>query len=322
MIRTHSLGLAAIVIFAIAEVNLGCAQNFPNRPIRIVTSEIGGNLDTAARLIAPALSANLGQQVIVDNRPATVIPTETVAKALPDGYTLLFMGSPVWLMSFMRDNVSWDPFKDFAPVGLVVSSPNILVVNPSLPVKSVKELIALAKAKPGELNDAGGGVGSSTHMAGELFKVMAGVKIVRINYRGGGPAIIALLGNQAQLMFSPAASASPHVKSGKLRALAVTSAEPTNLFPGIPTVAAAGDLPGYEAVTRIGMFAPAKTSDLIAARLNQEIVRVLNQPDIKEKLGFAGIEPVGGSKDQLVTTMKSERASLGKVITDVGIRVE
>jgi len=297
-----------------------CGQNFPHKPIRFVTSEVGGGTDFAARVIAQALSGAIGQQVVVENRPGTIIPARVVAKATPDGYTLLLNGSSLLFLPFMMDNLPYDTIKDFAPVTLAHKSPNVLVLHPSVAVTSVKELIELAKAKRGGLNYASAGAGSTVHLAAELFKSMAGVDIVRIAYRGSGPAIIGLMSAQASLMFATPGSAAPYVKSGRLKALAVTSAEPSALFPGLPTVAS--DLPGYESVSTNGVLAPAGTPKAVIKRLNQEIVRVLQRPDIKEIFFKAGSETMGGSPQQFAATIKSEMAKWGKVINDANIRAE
>lgn len=297
------------------------AQNYPNKPIRIVAAAPGGTGDFVARLVGQGLTARLGQQVIVENRGAGggIIAAQTVAQAAPDGYTLLSYGPTIWLLPFLRSSLPYDPVRDFSPVTSLVTAPNLLVVHPSLPVKSVSELIALAKGRPGELNYGSGATGATPHLAAELFKAMAGVDIVRINYKGTGQALNDLIAGQVQLMFSSAAAGLAHVKSGRLRALAVTSAQPSALFPGMPTVAAAG-LPGYESASIFAVFAPAKTPAALIRRLNQEIVRVLNGADVKEKLFNAGVEVVGSSPEEFAATMKSEMARWGKVIRDAGIR--
>jgi len=248
------------------DAHAATAENFPTRPVRIVTSEIGGGLDFVARLVAQGLTPNLGQQVIVDNRPSGVFTGSIVSKASPDGYTLLLNGSSFWLLPFLQSNVPYDPIKDFAPITLATRSPLLLVTHPALPVKSVKELIALAKAKPGELNYSSSSPGTPQHIAAELFKSMAGVNIVRIPYKGAGPAIVAVVAGEVQLTFSSAGAAAPHIKSGRLRALAVASAEPSALAPGLPTVASAG-LPGFEAGSLWCFFAPAKTPASLISRL-------------------------------------------------------
>jgi tripartite-type tricarboxylate transporter receptor subunit TctC len=287
----------------------------------MVTGGVGSGSDFVARLIAPELSASLGQPMIVDNRGSGVIPGEIVAKAPPDGYTLLLYGNAMWLAPFMQDRVAYDVTRDFSPVSLTTTTPNILVVQTTLPVNSVKELIALAKARPGELNYGSGPAGSLTHLAAELFKVMAGVNVVRINYKGVALAINDLLAGQVQLMFPTPATVMPHIKSGRLKALAVTSASPSALVPGVPTIASSG-LPGYTSVAIQGVFAPAATPAPIINRLNEEIVRLVNRANMKEKLLSTGVEAVGSSPAQLAAAVKSEMASMGKVIKDAGIRGE
>jgi tripartite-type tricarboxylate transporter receptor subunit TctC len=296
------------------------AQKFPTKPIRIVTSGVGGGTDFVARLIAQGLTDNLNQQVIVDNRASGVIPGEIVYKAPPDGHTLLLATGILWLLPFLQDKVPYDAVKDFSPVTLAVSSPNILTVTPSLPAKSVKELIALAKAKPGTLNYAITSQGGGAHLAGELFMVMAGVDMVRVPYKSGGTAVTELIGGQVQLYFVSAGSVVPHLKSGRLRALAVTSAKPSAIFPELPTVAAT--LPGYELETVYGVFAPARTPETIITRLQQEIVRAINKPDIKEKFLNSAVEPIGSTSAALAALRKSEMTRMGKVIKDAGIRGE
>ena len=297
-----------------------CAQNFPSKPIRIVTSVTGGSLDLAARLIAPKLAEHLGQQAIVDNRGG-VLSMELVAKAPADGYTLLLASASLWLSQFLRDNVAWDALRDYAPISLLATSPNIIVVHPSLPVRSVRELIALAIAKPGELNYSTGQAGASAHLAGELFKVMAGVNIQRVAYKGQGPAMLALITGEAQLSFPNAASATPFIKAGRIKGLAVTTAQPSALAPGLPTAAASG-LPGYESRAILGMFAPARTPPPIIDQLHQEIARALNSADVKQRLFDSGSEAIAGSPAEMTAAMKSEMATTGKLIKDVGIRAE
>lgn len=294
------------------------AQDFPNKPVRIVTSAAGGGGDFVARSIAQAISGPLRQQVIVDNRGG-VLAIEAVVKAAPNGYTLLSLSNDFWLLPFMQ-SVSYDPVKDFVPITLTVSSPNVLVVHPSLSVKSVKALIDLAKAKRGELNYASAGAGGAPHLAAELFKSMAGVNIVRIPYKGAGPAISDLISGQVQLAFFIATSVMPHIRTGKLRALAVTSARRSALFPDLPTVSAT--LPGYEAGTIIGMFAPAKTPATLVHQLNHEVVRSLNKADLKERFFNAGIEVVASSPEELAAAMKSDMDRMGRLIKDAGIRAQ
>ncbi len=297
-------------------------QTYPNKPVRIVTAAAGGGADLVARIIAQRLSASLGQLAVVDNRGGSaIIPAEIVAKAPPDGYTLHFSASALWLLPLFQDNVPYDPVRDFAPISLTTTSPAVIAVHPSLPVKSVRELITLAKARPGEINVASGTRGATTYISSELFKVMAGVNVASIPYKGAGPALNAVIGGEVHMIVITASSVMPHVKSGKLRALAVASAKPSALAPGLPTAAAAG-LPGYESGTIHGIFAPAKTPESIIIRLNQEIVRFLNDADTKAKMFGFGLEAVGSSPGELMSTIKSEIARISKMIKDAGIRAE
>ena len=290
-------------------------QDYPTRPVRIVTSDIGGAGDFVSRTLGPGLNAALGQPIVVENRPANA--AEVVAKAPPDGHTLLLYGPTVWITPLIRKS-PWDPLRDLAPITLTVRAPNLLVVSPTLPVKSVKELIALAKARPGDLNFASSETGSSTHLAAELFKNMTGVNIVRVNYKGPAMAINDIIGGRVELMFLAASSVRGHIKSGKLRALAVTTEKPTPLFPGMPTVAAA--VPGYESAAQFGFFAPAKTPANLISRLNQETVRFLNTPETKERYFNAGMDIIANSPEQFGAMLKSETIKWTKVIKAAGIR--
>jgi tripartite-type tricarboxylate transporter receptor subunit TctC len=306
---------------------LGCAiavgaiaQPFPSRPIRIVTSEAGGGNDVQARMVARGLSTALGQQVIVENRPSGVIPGEIVSRASPNGYTLLLYNNTLWIGPLMQ-NAPYDPVRDLAPVTTVAVGPNILVVNVALPVNSVAELIALAKDKPGALNYASSGAGASNHLAAELFKVMAGVNIVRIGYKGANQGLNDLIANQIQVMFPTAGAAMPHVKSGRVKGLAVTSAERSPVAPQLPTVASAG-LPGYESTAIYGMFVPAGTPRGLINRLNQEIVKTLGDAEVKEKFFALAMVTVGGSPEQLAATVKADMKKMGKVISEAGIKMQ
>ena len=308
---------AAALLFAGTRAG---AQSFPEKPIRIVTAGVGGSVDFVSRLLAPVLSASMGQPVIVDNRPAGTTPGEVVAKSAPDGHTLLVYGSTVWLLPFMRNNVPYDPIRDFAPIAILISSPNVVVVHPSVPAKSVADLIALARAKPGGLNYATNGTGNANHLAGELFKSMARVDIVRINYKAAALAVTDLLSGYVQVMFPNPASVTSHIRAGKLRALATTSAEPSPLLPGLPTVAAT--VPGYQSAAMSGIWAPAKTPSATINQLNRELLRALSLPEIKQKLFQAGLDAAGSSPQQFDATIKSEMTRLGKVIKDANIRDE
>jgi tripartite-type tricarboxylate transporter receptor subunit TctC len=287
----------------------------------MVVPGVANSSNFTARIIANGLSASLGQSVVVDGREGGVIAAEIASRAAPDGYTLHVNGSGLWLLPFMRSRVPYDAARDFVPVTLAVSTPNIVVVHPSVPAKSVGELIALARARPGALNCATGNPGTSNHLAAELFKARTGVDFTRIPYKGGGPAINDLIGGQVQLMFASAPSIIQHVQTGRVRALAVTSPRPSALAPGLPTVAEMG-VPGYESVAIFGVLAPARTPPAIVTRLNREIVAVLNQPETKDRLFKSGSEVVGSTPEAFGAAIKKEVATLGKLIQDAGIRDE
>lgn len=296
--------------------NVAAAQDYPNRPVRVVTAAIGGGIDFGARLIAQGLATALGQQFVVDNRGGTNVAPLTAAKATPDGYTLLVHNNTVWL-SPLLDNVPYDYEKELQPITLTSRSPNILVVHPSLGVNSVKELIAAAKANPGAINYASGPVGASNHLAAELFKALAGVDLTRIGYKGGGPALLDLISGQVKVMFATTGSVTAHIKAGRLRALAVSSAEPSALVPGLQTIAASG-VPGYASEAIYGVWAPVKTPQAILDRLHREVVRYLNLPDTKERFFNAGVETVGSTPQEFAAVIKSEATRLGKVIAAAG----
>jgi tripartite-type tricarboxylate transporter receptor subunit TctC len=297
------------------------AQDFPLRPLRLVASEAGGGGDFAARLIAQGLAGIFGRPVVVENHGGGVIAGELVARAPADGHTLLLYGNTFWLLPLMRRTVPYDPLRDFAPVSLAARATNILVVQPSLPAKSVAELVALAKASPGTLNYGSAAAGTANHLAGELFKSMAGIDLVRVPYRGTASVLNALLSGQVQLMFANSATVAPQMRAGRLRALAVTSLERSLLFPDLPTMAASG-LPGFESVSLHGVFAPANTPASLVNLLNGAIVRVLARNDVREQFLASGVETVAGPPADLTAAMKNEIARMGKVIRSAGIRDE
>jgi tripartite-type tricarboxylate transporter receptor subunit TctC len=312
-------GFAASIVALGADDAIG--QNYPLKPVRILTAEPGGGLDLQARVIAQGLSGALGKQVIVENHGGGAFAAEIISKGPADGYSVLFYGSNVWLAPFLNNNVPWDPDKDFAAVSLVFRSPNLVVVHPSLPVRSIHDLIVLARSQPAALNYASGSTGSSPHLAAELFKHMARVNIVRIPYRGNALAYTDVIRGQVHMIFPTATSLAPHLKSGRLRPLAVTTAQPSALFPDLPTVAASG-LPGYELATITGAFVRAGTPHALVSRISQEIARVLARPDVKERFLKVGVETVGSSPEEFAAVLKSEMGRLGKMIRDAGIRDE
>ena len=316
MSAKHSLR-AALLAMLLSAIGNASAQAYPTKPVRLVVTGVGSGGDFAARLLAQGVTATLGQALIVDNRGSGNLPAEIVAKAAPDGYTLCLSAAPLWITPFLR-KTAYDPLRDFAPVTLAISSPNILVVHPALPVKSVRDLIALIRAKPGALNYATSGIGASSFLAAELFKAMLHADLLRVNYKSGGLALTELISGQVQLMFANAGSVAAHLQSGRLKALAVTSAKPSALMPGLPTIAAGG-LPGYELVSVQGIFAPAGTPEAVIARRNREFIPFLRRADTREKFFAAGVESIGGSPEELAATLKSEMARLGKVIQATGI---
>ena len=274
--------------------------------------------DFGARVIAQALTASLGQQVIVENRPARLIG-EFGLSASPDGYTLFVAGS-FFVIGTLLQTSHYDPVKDFSSITMLARAPNVLVVHAAVAAKSVKNLISLAQERPAAINYVTGGAGSSAHLAAELFKSMTGLNIVRINYKGSGPALNDLIAGQVQMMFASVSSTSSHVKSGRIRALASGRAQPSRLLPDLPTVAAT--VPGYESAAISALFAPAKTSVTLITRLNTEVVRILNQVDVKERFFNTGVEIVGDTPAELTANIKAELVRMGKVIAEAGIRAE
>jgi len=306
------LALIAVLGFAMMLCGAGLAlgqDKYPTKVIRFVTATPGSNHDWGARLAAQQLAPRIGQKVIVENRGS--ISVEYVAKDVPpDGYTVLFYGAYAWLQPLLA-KVNWDPLADLAPVTLAITSPNVLVVHPSLPVKSAKELIALAKARPGELNYSAGGGGSTPHVAGELFKYLAGVNIVRVRYKGTGPAMIGLMTGEVQLMFGALGPTTPLVSQGRVRALAVTTPKRTPLVPDLPALSEF--LPGFSAEAAIGFFVPKKTPPAIVTFLNREIVQALKGTD-PQLLAKAGVEVVADSPEQFAEFIKSDVARMSNML--------
>jgi tripartite-type tricarboxylate transporter receptor subunit TctC len=300
------------------------AQDFPARPLRIIVgSTPGGGTDIAARSIAPRMSEHLGQQVVVENRPGatTTIGVSAVVRSAPDGYTLLMGVSSLGINPHILKNVPYDALKDLAPVSQVVVAPNIMVAHPSLPTRNVKELIAFARQRPGELNFAAGGAGSSQHLSIELFNYMAKVKIVHVPYRGQGTALIDVVAGQVTLMMANVISALPHVRGGRLRALGVTGGKRTAVAPEIPTIAESG-LPGYEVVQWYAVFVPAGTPREVINRLNSAVVAAVQDPKVRERIVADGGDPVGGTPDELGAILRADHARWGEVVRKAGIRVD
>ncbi len=324
MLKRHIGGALGAVLAMIAAPGIHAAD-YPVKPIRFIApNPPGGPTDILARLIGQKLSESLGQPVFVENRAGAGgnIGTELAAKAPPDGYTLVTGNNATFGANVsLYKNLGFDPVKDFAPVSLVGTQPNILVVHPSLPVTSVKELIALAKARPGQLNYAGSGMGAVAHLSAELFKSMTRTNIVHISYKGAGPALIDMLAGQCQLMFATSFSVQPHIKANKLRALAVTTAKRARAWPDLPTIAEAG-VPGFEATTWHGVLVPAGTPAAIVNKLNAEIIRMLQLPDVRERLGTLGAEIIGSTPKEFADHIQREIPKWAKVIKDAGVRLE
>lgn len=300
------------------------AQNYPSKPIRlIVPFSAGGTTDVIARIIAQRLSESIGQQVVLDNRPGAnaIIGTELGAKSVPDGYTLVMIAFPHAINPTLYQKLPYDTLKDFAPVTLVTSGPLLLAVHPSIPVTDVKGLIALARAKPGELTCASSGSGSTAHLALALFNHMAGTRIMHIPYKGAGQALNDLLGGHVSMYFSGVLAVLPHVKSGKLKGLAVSTRNRSDAAPAIPTIAETG-IPGYEVSGWYGVVAPARTPRDIIARVNSEIVGQLRNPGMREKLAANGAEVVASTPEQFGSYIESEIAKWAKVIKAAGIRAD
>ena len=311
--------MVAAVMAALA-AGVASAQDFPSRPIRLITTAAGGGGDFVSRVVGEGIAVPLGQPVIVDNRTG-VIPGEITAKAAPDGYTLAVVGGAFWIAPLLR-KTPYDTATDFSYISILIAEVSVLVVSASLPVTSIKELIAYAKSKPGALNYASSsGVGGTGHLAGELFKSMAGVNMVWVPYKAATEAYSSLMNGETQVMITDIGAVVPLVKAGKLKSLAVTSLKPSALAPGVPTVTATG-LPGYEVVNRTSIVGPAKTPPAVINRLNREIVRVINQPEVRTRFLNAAMEPIASSPEEMAVAIKAYIETWGKVIKDAGIKAQ
>ena len=321
MARFSALLVAGLIAMSPAVAQ---AQAWPAKPVRIIVSyPPGGGADATARLLGPKLSDALGQPVLIENRPGSggVIGGDAAAKSPPDGYTFLLDASSHSINPVLQSKMPFNTLKDLTPVSLLVVVPNMLVVHPSFPANSVKELIALVKGKPGQYSFASSGNGSAQHLAAELFKADAGLFMVHIPYRGGGPALVDVMGGQVPIFFGNMASASQHVKAGKLKALAVTGSKRSPAAPALPTIAESG-LKGYEVYEWNAVFAPAGVAPDIVDRMNRELTRALALPDIREKLAALGAEPVGGKPDELEKLRLADIEKWTRVVKRAGIKLE
>jgi tripartite-type tricarboxylate transporter receptor subunit TctC len=300
------------------------AQDYPSRPVHVVVPyPAGGPNDIIVRLVGGKLSQALGQPVVVENRPGAGgnIGTDSVAKSAPDGYTLVSVGPGALIINPLLGKVPYDTLRDFAPVTIMAVAPNALVAHPSFPAKTVAELIALARATPGAINYASGGTGSTPHLAGALFAVMAKVQLTHVPYKGTGPATADLVGGQVQIAFLGIPTVLPHIRSGKLRALATTGKRRSPELPGVPTVEEAG-VPGYELSPWYGLLAPAGTPRAVVARLSSEVTRIVRAPEMREQLSAQGAEPTGGAPEEFAQTLRSDAATWKKVVKEAGIRAD
>ena len=320
MDRSARLPLLCAALLAVAATN-GLAQSYPAKPVRvIVPSSAGGGTDSVARIITPELSKRLGQQFVVENRAGagTMIGIEVASKAPPDGYTLLMGLSTLAINSALYKKVPYDPVRDFAPITVAVSSGSIIVVHPSVPVKTVKELISFARARPGQMNYASAGTGTYPHMTMELFLSMAKLKMVHIAYKGTGPAMIDMLAGHTAVMAGTMVTTVPQIRAGRLRGLGITTTERNSAAPEIPTVAEAG-LPGFESVQWYALLAPANTPKDIVNRLHGEMVKILQQPEIRQRFANDGATPVGNTPEQFAAYIKTELTKWAKVARGAGI---
>lgn len=317
-IRSSAFALAALALCAVGAQ----AQSYPAKPVRLVVPyPAGGPLDTVGRIVARALSPHLGQTVVVENRSGAggTIGAGVVARAAPDGYTMLLGNTgPMTINPVLRPDLPYDPRKNFAPVTWLTSAQMVLVVHPSLPVHSVKELVALARAHPGNLNYGSAGVGNLTHLGMELLQSRAKVKMNHVPYKGVAPAYVDLMSGQIGLMFGNVSGPLEYIRTGRMRAIAVTSSRPSPILPQVPTVAQT--YPGFDLVTWMGIFVPAGTPDAIRTRLHRDIVKVLQQPVVNKRLVDLGNEVVAGSAEKLESHITSELALYAKIIKSAGIR--
>jgi len=297
-------------------------DKYPSRVVRVVVGFTpGGAVDISARIVSPRLTEFLGQQVIVDNRAGAdgIVAGDFVAKSLPDGYTLAYVSAGHTINPAMKPKtLPYHPLNSFAPISLVALGAQVLVINPSLPVRSVKDLVEFARKRPGQLNFASSGAGGPTHLAAELLMSMAGIKMVHVPYKGGSLALNDVISGQLEMTFIGAPAALPHVRSGRLRLLAQTTAKRMSTMPDVPTVAEGG-YPGYEVAASYSVLAPAATPAAIVSRLNAELVKAVAVPDVREKFANLGIEPVGSTPEQLTTYMQSELAKWGKLVKSLGL---
>lgn len=315
-----------LICRVVAPILLVCAshalgQPYPQKPVRLIVADAaGGAPDQLGRILAEKLSESLGEQVIVDNRPGAsgALGADIAARSAPDGYTLLLTTTAIYaILPNLRKNLNYDPVRDFAPVSRIATASNVLVVNASLPVRSMSELLDLARRKPGALNYASAGVGSPAHLAGEMLNLLAGVKLTHVPYKGAAPALLDVIAGNAQLIITSPIAAGGHIKTGRVRALATTGSERNPSLPELPTIAET--VPGYEISQSWGIVVPAGTPGAVAGRLNEEIVKAMSLPEVRAQVAKTGAVPAGDSAAAFAAFMAKERQRLGDVIAKTGI---
>jgi tripartite-type tricarboxylate transporter receptor subunit TctC len=326
LLSRSSVGLAALTLATSAMIKHSVAQSYPTKPIRLILgAPPGGSADAGARIVAPKLAALMGQSIVIDNRPGANnnIATELVARAQPDGYTLLWGYSAALVVNpSLYDKLAFDAQKDFVPIQLIASFQFILVVNRTVPANSVQELVALVKSsKPGQMQYASAGIGSPNHLAAELFKGKAGIDIVHVPYKGGGPAALSLLAGETKIYFASLASVVPQIKAGNVKALAVTGPKRSSEVPTVPTMQEAG-LPGFDVTAWHGVVAPAQTPKVIVDRLRRELLKILSMPDVQDTFKREGLEITPDTPEQFAARIRNETTLWSKVIKDAGIKAE
>ncbi|MDB5921793.1 MAG: hypothetical protein JWN13_729 [Betaproteobacteria bacterium] len=319
--QVRVFAVAGLIFGAISSIH---AQSYPSKPVRvIIPAPVGGGVDTIGRSVSQRLADALGQPFVPDNRPGagTMIGSELTAKSPPDGHTLLFMTNSHAINASLQKNLKYDPIKDFSEISLLAISPYLLVVHPSVPAKSVRELVELARKRPGEIYFASAGTTSATHLAGELFAYMAKIKLVHVPYKGGMPGVTDLVGGHVQLMFNNLISVLGLVKQNRLHALAITSDKRSPLLPNLPTVAEAG-VPGYESASWYGALLPANTPQNIVSTLNREMVRAIKAPDIRDKLTTEGAQVIGSTPEEFAAYLRKDIDRWRKLVPSLGLRAE
>lgn len=314
------------LLMLVSQAGMALAQSYPARPVRLIVAQsAGANMDTIARIVTPKMSESLGHQFVIDNRGGAggIIGIEIGARATPDGYTLIVGGaSSMIISSFTYKKLPFDTLKDFDPISLIVNADGVMVVNPGVPAKSVKELIALAKSRPGKLNMASAGIGSSSHLAGVMFSSMAGIDSVHVPYKGGGPSAASVVAGESQWTIAPAAGLVGHIKAGRLRALAISSKERSSMLPDLPTIDEAG-VPGYESTTWSGVFAPRRTPRPVIKTLFATIQKALAEPDVKQLYAAQGLQPLGSqSPEEFDRFIRADFERIARLVKIAGIKPE